>query len=465
MLKDITLLFVDDDAYFRTYMSNELQGLCGRILTAANGAEALELFANNRIDLVLTDIYMPVLDGIGLTTQLREKSPSTPVVLYTAFTDVPLLIKGIELGVAGFVQKPPDMEQLVATLERAVIPVVQLREISELRDELNLSLDAIFGSADSLRALASQVARIARTGYSILLQGETGTGKSRLARIIHSMSKRAAGPFVAVQLGAIPETLITSELFGHEKGTFTGADRRREGVVRAAQGGTLFLDDIDAASPAVQALLLNLVEERRFFPLGAAKPVEVDIRIITASNRNLGLAGEGSAFRQDLFYRLSEQVITLPALRTVPGSIPALARQAVVEACQELGRNYLGLDKEAIVLLQGQEWPGNIRQLRNLLKRAAVMAEESITPDIIASLLGDQLLPGMAVSGQVSVLTIGTPPVDDLPLAMAEVEKWAIKRALEAAGGKKMVAARLLEMNYYTFSRHIARLGIDSSDS
>ena len=450
-LKHLTLLFVEDQNLLRQAMGDLLAPYCGKLLLATNGREALEIFQRDKPDLVLTDIIMPEMDGITLTENLSRLSPGTPVIFYSAFSDVPNLLRGIELGVAGFVPKPCDDEKLITTLQKAALPVLQKRQLFELKDELRLSVEQMLGKGPKLKAIASQVVRIARSHYAVLIQGETGTGKSRLATIIHNLSPRSDKPFVSLQLGAIPETLVAADLFGHEKGAFTGAEKKREGLVSAARGGTLFLDDIDAAPPAVQAMLLQLVEEKSYLPLGSNRKAHADIRIVVASNKDLAAEAAAGNFRQDLYYRLATFMIEMPPLRAIPEDLPLLAAKFLREACHELEKAPPVISEASMALLKGHDWPGNIRELRNVVKHAAVMTDEQITPGDLRGVIGQQT-PAATTPG---------PHQEDLPLDMGEVEKWALRRGLEAAQGKKMVAARLLGMNYYTFRRRLAKYGMD----
>lgn len=457
-LKHLTLLFVEDQNLLRKAMGDLLAPYCGKLLFAADGREALDIFQREKPDLVLTDIIMPVMDGITLTEQLSRLSPETPVVFYSAFSDVPNLLKGIELGVAGFVPKPCDDEKLIATLQKAALPVLQKKQLRGLKSELMQSVEQMLGKGPKLKAIASQVVRIARSNYAVLIQGETGSGKSRLAAMIHDLSSRADMPFVTVQLGAIPESLVAADLFGHERGAFTGAERKREGLVSAARGGTLFLDDIDAAPPAVQALLLQLVEEKSYHPLGSNRKAHADIRIVVASNKDLAAEAVSGNFRQDLYYRLATFMIEMPPLRAITEDIPALADKFLREACHEIGRTPPEISEDGLALLQGHSWPGNIRELRNVIKHAAVMADDRISPAILQGIFGE-INPAARISASSGRSAEGSS--EDIPLKMAEVEKWALKRALAAAAGKKMVAARLLDMNYYTFRRRLERYGMD----
>jgi DNA-binding NtrC family response regulator len=450
-LKHLTLLFVEDQNLLRQAMRDLLAPYCGRLLLATNGREALEIFQRDKPDLVLTDIIMPEMDGITLTEHLSRLSPGTPVVFYSAFSDVPNLLRGIELGVAGFVPKPCADKKLLTTLQKAALPILQKRQLFELKDELQLSVEQMLGKGPKLKAIAAQVVRIARSHYAVLIQGETGSGKSRLAAMIHNLSPRSDKPFVTVQLGAIPESLVAADLFGHEKGAFTGAEKKREGRIGAAKGGTLFLDDIDAAPPSVQAMLLQLVEEKSYHPLGSNRKAHADIRIVVASNKDLAAEATAGNFRQDLYYRLATFMIEMPPLRAIPEDLPLLAAKFLREACHELEKAPPVITEESMALLKSHAWPGNIRELRNVIKHAAVMTDAQITPDDLRGVIGQQ--PPAATAPGAGV---------DLPLDMGEVEKWALKRGLEAAEGKKMVAARLLGMNYYTFRRRLAKYGMDN---
>jgi DNA-binding NtrC family response regulator len=465
-LRQITILFVEDERLLRVAVGDFLALHFRKVLLASNGREALQVFERERPDLVLTDIIMPEMDGLALTEELRRISPETPVVFYSAFSDVPYLLRGIELGVAGFIPKPCEDSKLLATLRQAALPVLQNQQLVGLRSELLQSVEQLIGVGPKLKGFADQVVRIARSDYAILIQGETGSGKSRLASIVHDLSPRASRPFVTIQFGAIPESLVAAELFGHEKGAYTGADRRRGGLVGSAEGGTLFLDDIDTASPAVQSLLLQLVEDKSYHPLGGSLKKTADIRIIAASNRDLAAEVAAGHFRQDLYYRLATFMIDMPPLRSAPEDIPLLAGKFLREICQELGRHPLKIDIEAMSLLQGHSWPGNIRELRNTMKRAAVLAGDSISDTILRAGLGDTVSAGKLQTPPPSThpAPASALPPDDLPMTMAAVMQWALKRALQAAKGKKMVAARLLDMNYYTFRRHLERHGLDDEN-
>ncbi len=383
-LKQLSILLAEDEDELRRETAAFLELYCGKVYQAANGREALQLFEQNRPDLVISDIRMPVMDGLELATKLKNLAPETPFIFCTAFSETVYLLKAIELGVAAFIRKPVDTDQLLDIISKAALPTLQRREIRELSEELITSIAAQLGGGTAQEAVATQAARVAQSPFSILLQGETGTGKSRLAGIIHSLSQRRKGPFVTVQLGATPEQLVESELFGHIKGSFTGADRTRTGLIETAAGGTLFLDDIETTPAAVQAKLLRCVEEKRFTPVGSSSEKIADVRIIASSNRNLKELALNRLFREDLYYRLADFTLRLPPLREMPESVLPMALTFLRDTCGELERDVPLIDDAAAFLLTTMPWPGNIRQLKSVIRQAALSAGDILTSADIA---------------------------------------------------------------------------------
>jgi len=456
-LNRLTILLVEDEDDLRRETAAFLGLFCGLVISAANGREALNLFDEYRPDLVISDIRMPLMDGLELASYLKVHSPDTPVIFCTAFTETSYLLKAIELKVAAFVRKPVDTEELLAVIAKAAAPIIQCREIKDLSDELTASLTARLGAGPALQALSEQATRIAHTHFNILLQGETGSGKSYLAGIIHLISQRREGPFVSAQLAAMPEQLAESELFGHIKGAFTGAVQTRSGLVETAQRGTLFLDDVDACPPLIQAKLLRFVDEKRFTPVGSATEKTGDVRIIAASNRDLKQEVLTGRFREDLFYRLADFVISIPPLREIPEAIVPLAIKVLQETCDELGRDLPFLDDGARNLLTNHAWPGNIRQLKSVIRRALINAGDSITaPIIMAADIGFDKAP-------TPVATVDGPAVmapPPFPCVMDTLEKWSLEQALRFCSGKRMKTAAMLGMNYYTFRRRLEKHGI-----
>jgi DNA-binding NtrC family response regulator len=453
-LKSLSVLLVEDEQELRQETAAFLELYCGRVIQAPDGRQALALIDAHRPDLVISDIRMPVMDGLELAACLNKRWPGTPLIFCTAFTETSYLLKGIELGVAAFVRKPADTDELLAAITRAALPLLQRREIEGLTNELTASLRSQIGDTPAQRDLAEQATRVARTSFNVLLEGETGTGKSRLAAIIHALSPRRDAPFLTVQLGALPLHLAESELFGHRRGAFTGADRSRTGLAESADGGTMFLDDIESCSTELQGKLLRFVEEKRFTPLGSSTEQKVDVRIISASNRDLRQETQLGRFREDLYYRLADVTIALPPLRETPNAVIALALRFLQETCAECGDALPFLDDAACDLLAKMPWPGNIRQLKSVVRRAALSGGSHISAADIAR--------QSDASSESSALSSGpgTSAPPPFPCAMNELEGWSLEQALRYCGGMRMKTAAMLGMNYYTFRRRLEKHGI-----
>ena len=457
-IKCLTILLAEDEEELRRETAAFLELYCGRVIQAANGREALALIETENPDLVISDIRMPVMNGLELAASLKVRWPNMPLIFCTAFTETSYLLKAIELGVVAFVRKPVDTDELLAVIAKAAMPLLQRREIEGFSDELMASMRLQMGDTPTQRGIMEQTARVARTSFNILLEGETGTGKSRLAGIIHSLSPRRDAPFMILQMGALPLNLAESELFGHIKGAFTGADRNHVGLAEAADGGTIFLDDIDSCPPELQGKLLRFVEDKKFTPLGCTAEKKVDVRIIAASNRDLKAEALAGRFREDLFYRLADATIPLPPLRDTPDAVLPLALKFLREACDELGRPLAFMDEEAGKLLTDMSWAGNIRQLKSVIRRAALKAGNTIgTADI--SIDAD---PVAAISATPNDSNAPVPP--PFPCGMDELECWSLEQALRYCGGKRMKTASMLGMNYYTFRRRLEKHGITAGD-
>lgn len=458
------VLVVDDDPDIRWVLSKILTNEGFEVVLAEDGGAAVHRFQADAPCAVLLDLRMPVLGGMEALEKIRRLSLEVPVIMLTAYGDVPAVVEAMRRGADDFLTKPFDTEGLLLAVRRAL----GRREGGPKRDQAAQSADELegagalsdlMGTGPHIQALWQQAQKVARSNFTVVLQGETGTGKEIVARAIHLWSDRAPKPFVALDCGAIPETLIESELFGHEKGAFTGAHARREGHFQLADGGTLFLDEITNLPHVTQAKLLRTLQERCVQPLGGTHPVKVDVRIIVASN--VSLEGEMLAgrFRQDLYYRLNEFTITLPPLRDRAEDIPFLARRFLVEACHELDRAGRGFSPDALDLLREYPWPGNARQLRNAVRQAVLMGTDVITADQLTA----AVRPGVA-DGPVPAQP-GAPALDhalgDLrSAAAARVERPAIEEALRLARGNKAEAARLLKVNYKTLYTKLKHYGI-----
>jgi DNA-binding NtrC family response regulator len=438
----LKLLYVEDEPDLRERIRIVLEMQFQTVLTAANGSEGVELFTRERPDVVVSDIMMPVLDGVEMTRRIRELRPDTPVIFSTAFTETGYLLKAIELGVCAYVRKPLDCRELIAAIVKAATPILQRAELEQLRERNQASLEFFLGESEPMQRVVKQAQVIARSDFSVVIQGETGVGKSHLASLIHGLSGRRHHPFITVTVSSLAESLAESQLFGHVKGAFTGAASARSGLFEEAEGGTLFFDDIDCASPSLQAKILHAVEQKWFFPVGGTKPVQVDTRIVVASNKDLFQEAKEGRFREDLYYRLADLVITLPPLRERGCDIANLARTFLSEVSRELQRVPPRVSTEALLMLNRQSWPGNVRELKSVMKRAALFAGETLGCDDLAGVISAQ--PGEAA---------GAPRLQSLE----ELKRNAVVEALAATGGKKMEAARLLEVDYGSFKRMLEK--------
>ncbi len=346
------VLVVDDEAEIRSLLGAVLQAKGFEVVTAVDGAAALEQVQRERPSVILMDLSMPRMSGMDALPEIKRLDPEVPVIICTAHADLATAVRAMKLGAYDYLTKPFDLELLALTLDRAVERNQLRSRIDELkRQGQGSSLSERMGGSPAIAQVIRQVGQVAESSFTVLVQGETGTGKELVARAIHQQSPRRQAPFVAVDCGAIPETLVESELFGHERGAFTGAQARREGHFQLAKGGTLFLDEIGNIPVATQAKLLRALEQREVQPLGSARPVAVDVRIIAATNSELGEGVKSGRFRADLFYRLGEFTITLPPLRTRREDIDHLAQRFLDEVSMELRRPVRRIAEEAMQAL------------------------------------------------------------------------------------------------------------------
>ncbi|MBZ0156759.1 MAG: sigma-54 dependent transcriptional regulator [Alphaproteobacteria bacterium] len=442
------VLIADDDSEVRAVVKAivEREGLVP--LEAEDGLEVLGMLEAGQPDAVLLDLKMPSLDGFAVLEELRRRAPHLPVVILTGHGDVETAVEAIKRGAYDFITKPPDFNKLLITIRRAIERGTLEREIRKSNETLELSLEHLLGRSEEVRPVARQILQVARTDFSLILQGETGTGKSYLAGIIHTISKRAEAPFVRVDIGLMPDTLVESELFGYRKGAFTGAERDKPGYFETARGGTLLIDEVENMTAHVQGKLLSVLESKRIIPLGSTEPVAVDVRIIAASNRNIMQSVEKNTFRDDLFFRLGEFVITLPPLRDRSEDIPLFARKFLAEASLELKKQMQGITDDAIALLMKHSWPGNIRELKNVMRRAVLLSGDGVVcpKDIDIVRKGD-----------------GTASMR-LPLSLKgaarEAERETIMKTLRQTGNNKAEAARSLRISYRVLLEKIKRYGI-----
>ena len=458
----IKILVVDDEAEIRSLLAAVLQNKGYEVVTAEDGAAALQAVPRERPAVILMDLSMPRMNGMDALPEIKRLDGEVPVIICTAHADLATAVRAMKLGAYDYLTKPFDVELLILTLERAVERHRLHSRIEELkRQGQGSSLAERMGGSRAIAQVIQQVTQVAESNFTVLVQGETGTGKELVARAIHLQSPRRPAQFVAVDCGAIPETLVESELFGHERGAFTGAQARREGHFQLAKGGTLFLDEIGNVPLATQAKLLRALEQREVNPLGAARAVTVDARIIAATNSELEESVKAGRFRADLYYRLSEFTIALPPLRSRREDIMHLSQRFLDEVSMELRRPVRRISDDAMQVLLRHDWPGNVRELRNVVRKAALLATDVVTPEHI---------PTLSASAPAASRAAAEPVGEDLSLrevaelAAVQAEREVIRHALESTKGNKSQAARLLRTDYTTLHAKMKRYGISARD-
>jgi DNA-binding NtrC family response regulator len=433
------VLVVDDDADMAEMVARHLAGDGFTAAAVTGGARALQRLGEEAFDVVLTDVVMGDVDGLAVLREAQRLHPRTRVILMTAFGSLENAIAALREGAADYLTKPFKMAEVSVAVRRALDEVRLREENKRLRDEVGerYRLERMLGNSPAMKAVLEQVTEVAASGATVLLLGESGTGKELVARAIHWNGPRASSPFVPVNCAAIPDALLESELFGHEKGSFTGATQRRHGLVAEADGGTLFLDEIAEMPLALQAKLLRVLQDRTVRPVGAREEIAVDVRVICATNRDLQDLVRGGRFREDLYYRLAVIPIRLPSLRERPEDIPLLAAHFVERAAATLGKRIDGFDDEATAWLAQHRWPGNVRELENVVERAVTLARGS---RIVLGDLKIEFASGVAPSA-------GPRPT------LAELEREYIRRVLQETKGDKRAAARILGVSVRTLQR------------
>jgi len=459
--KMATVLIVDDEKHICSMLSR----LCGKegleTVEAYEGDTALKMIMSQKPDVILVDFRMPGMNGMELLKRAKELDPDLPVVIITAYADIKGAVEAMRAGAHDYLAKPFENLEVIRVVYRALEERKLKRKLTSLTRELqeNLSLSTSMGTSEAVYDLISKAAQVAKSDFSVLIQGETGSGKELVARAIHDISPRSKKPFVPVDCGAIPETLLESELFGHERGSFTGADYAKPGKFEAAAGGTLFLDEVANMPLSSQAKLLRALQSKRVYRLGSTKPVEVNARLIVASNQDLFSLTKSGSFRSDLFFRLNEFTISVPPLRARKEDISYLADRFLNITNVELNKHIKGFSDSAIDKLLGYDWPGNVRQLRSIIRRAVLLADTIITE-------ADLELKDIPGSNSMSVPNIKGVVIDGLSLKeivhdnILAVERDVITKVLRYTGGNKAKAARLLKIDYKTIHTKIKQLGI-----
>jgi DNA-binding NtrC family response regulator len=443
------LLIVDDELHVRESLSRWFIEDGYEVDAASDAKEALAALGRRSYDVVITDIKMPGMDGLELQRRIREVNPKAAIVLITAYASVSTAVQALKDGAYDYVTKPFDPEALSRVVAKACERMRLEEENTRLKERLEASTpELVVGKSPAMQKVMSLVEAVAGTDTTVLIRGESGTGKELVTRLIHSRSKRCFGPFVAVNCGALPEGVLESELFGHEKGSFTGASGRHKGKLELADGGTLFLDEIGEISPKVQVELLRALEDHKITRVGGTQEVPVDFRVICATNRDLEEAVRAGTFREDLYYRINIFTITIPPLRDRPEDILPIAQHFLQRFAQSMGRKVTGFAPEAQELLRRHPWPGNIRELANAVERALVVCRDGE--------VHREHLPITALSG-------GGPVEHEsaTSLPLEEIERRHILRVLDAQGFNISRSARILGIDRVTLYNKIRRYNIE----
>ena len=448
MKKMLTILVADDDATHREVLRTLLEEWGYAVREAVDGEHAVALCRKQPFDLVLMDVRMPKKSGLEALKEIKVHNPAVPVLIMTAFSEVAAAVEAIKSGAYDYLTKPLDFEKLKVVLRNVFAHVGLIRENATLSRSLAATeaQTGMVGRSESMRALWEMVRTIAPTDATVLITGESGTGKELVAKAVHAASRRARGPFVAVNCAALTESLLASELFGHEKGAFNGADKKHEGHFLTADGGTIFLDEIGEMPLSMQVKLLRVIQEREVLSVGGNKAVPVDVRIIAATNRDLAKEVAAGTFRQDLYYRLNVVTLALPPLRERADDIPLLAQHFMARFADKNNKNIKGFTPGAMDRLVRYAWPGNVRELENVIERASILLlgehiSERELPERFAASQGDALT---------DALTTDCPTLED-------VERAVILKTLKRFGGNKTEAAKALGITRKTLHAKLSK--------
>jgi two-component system response regulator AtoC len=437
------ILVVDDDAVAADLLREVLTKEGYRVQTATQGSEAIRMGTLTPFDMVITDLKMPDVGGLEVVRAFKQKSPQTIMFVITAFGSFETAIEAIQNGAYDYISKPFKMEDIKVTVQRALNQQRLIRENLFLPTETeeDLPLETVIGNSPKMLEIYKLVGRVAQTDTTVLIQGETGTGKEVIARAIHNHSHRAEKPYVAVNCATLPEGLLETELFGHTKGAFTGAWTNKKGLFQEAEGGTCFLDEIGDITPSLQAKLLRVLQKHEIRPVGGTETIRVDVRILAATNKDLATLVKAGRFREDAFYRLHVVTINLPPLHEHPEDIPLLANHFIKQACQNAKKSVSGISREAMEILTRYHWPGNIRQLENVIERAVTLTTNNI---LMPSDISEDLDPKGTTSSAASSQALFT---------LEEMKRQYVEQILDQTGGNQSKAAELLGINRKTLYR------------
>ncbi|MCP4633178.1 MAG: sigma-54-dependent Fis family transcriptional regulator [candidate division Zixibacteria bacterium] len=450
-----SILVVEDKDSLRNMLSQTLEAEGYEVESAVDGPDGVKRVKEKQYDVVLTDLKMPGMDGLKMLSSIKEDNPDTEVILMTAYGTVENAVQAMKSGAFDFITKPFDTDQLSVLIKRAMENRRLKAENILLREELgyNQGLSGIIGSSLAMTTAIDLVRKVAPSESNVLFTGESGTGKELFARSIHELSRRKDGPFVAINCAAIPHELLENELFGSERGAFTGAVARKMGKFEIANGGSIFLDEVGDLDIALQAKLLRVLQEKNFERLGGNKNITVDVRVIAASNADLKDAIEKKTFREDLFYRLSVFPIQIPALRDRPEDLEELAEFFISKFGKEMKKGKLSLSSDAVKLLEKYHWPGNVRELENTIERAIILCEgKKIKPEHLAIRLRKtdeiRLRDGAGLKAVVAN-------------SVARIERELISRVLKQTRGNKRKASQVLQIDYTTLFEKLKKYSLD----
>jgi DNA-binding NtrC family response regulator len=447
MNNKMNIMIVDDEKIVRESLFHWFTKLGHVVAKASSGFEALELLEKNPFDVLFVDIRMPEMNGIELLEKVKAEYPETVVVIITAYGSIETAVKAMQLGASDYLLKPFKPDYLSLVMEKIVQQVKLSSEYLYLKRHLEkiTRFEDIIGQGPKMQKIFNLIPELARSDASILLTGETGTGKELVAKAIHAKSKRAHFPFIPINCGAIPDSLLESELFGHQKGAFTGATHSRKGFLEVVSGGTLFLDEIGEVSAKMQIDLLRVLEEKKITRIGNCNPIMVDFRLISATRQDLEQKIAAGSFREDFFYRINVITIPIPPLRERKEDIPLLIQHFLEKYSQETTKRVDHITRNTIERLTAYEWPGNVRELENAIERAVVLSK-SRTLDI-----------------QDFSFLQTAPPVPSKPMSLRNMEKHYIQRILEECGGNVSKAAKILDINRVTLHKKIKRFDVQKN--
>lgn len=440
-----TILVVDDEPNYLIVLAELLRDEGFEIFTADNGQKALEIARTTDLDLILTDMQMPILSGMELLHEVKSINENLPVIMITAYGEVEKAVKAMQAGAFNYLTKPFKNDELIANIKKAIDHYSVLRENVRLRDEVRerYGFGRMIGKNKQMQQLYTVIEKIAPTGASVLITGESGTGKELVARALHDNSPKKNNPFISVNCAALPESLLESELFGHEKGSFTGAISQRKGRFELADGGTLFLDEIGEMALGLQAKLLRILQEKTFQRVGGSNEISVDVRIVAATNKDLKEEVEKGQFREDLYYRLNVLHLHLPPLRERRDDVPLLVDHFVKKFAKRLNKPKLAVSPNALRFLSMQAWEGNIRELENTIERASILCsgntilQEDVLPDT------NGIIPPSSVASNFNPDDF-VPPGTRLPELLDAIEEQALINALEKSDNVQTEAAKIL---------------------